>query len=519
MVGGEVRLALLSVWNKQGVADFARELAALGVELVSTGGTLSVLREAGLEVRSVSDLTGFPEALEGRVKTLHPAIHAGILARRDSPAHLAELERLGIRKIDLVAVNLYPFEATVGRPDCTLEEALESIDIGGPAMLRASAKNFEGVVPICSPDSYPVVIEELKSTGAVSIETRRRLALEAFAHTAAYDAAVASRLPALLGLEERFPSRILLTATKVLDLRYGENPHQRAALYRDPERREPCAAFGEVLHGKLLSFNNYLDLDAALELVKEFTEPAATIVKHTSPSGVAVRASILEAYRAAHAADPRSAYGGVVALNRACDRATAEQIASSFIEAVVAPDFEGDALSILRAKKSIRLVRVGPLDASTGRERLDIKRIVGGFLVQERDLAALGAEDLRVVTKKHPSGEELRDLLFARLVVKHVKSNAVVFARGLTTTGIGAGQQSRVDGVAIAVRKGGERIRGSVLASDAFFPFRDGVDEAAGAGVSAILQPGGSVRDGEVVAAADEHGVAMVFSGLRSFRH
>ncbi|MEM4729084.1 MAG: bifunctional phosphoribosylaminoimidazolecarboxamide formyltransferase/IMP cyclohydrolase [Thermoplasmata archaeon] len=515
----EVKLALISVWDKRGVVGFARELSALGAELVSTGGTFTVLREAGLKVLSVSDITGFPEILDGRVKTLHPAVHAGILARRDVKEHVAELERRGIRKVDLVAVNLYPFEKTAVAPGCTLEEAIENIDIGGPAMLRAAAKNFEAVVPICSPEAYPAVIDELRRTGRVSLETRKRLALEAFAHTAAYDAAIYSLLPRLMGFEELFPQRICLSASKALELRYGENPHQRAAFYRDPVRREPCAAFGEVLQGKLLSFNNYLDLDAALELVKEFSEPAATIVKHTSPSGAAVRPSISEAYREAHAADPRSAFGGVVALNRVCDRPTAEQIASTFIEAVVAPDFEEGALEVLSRKKNLRLLRVGPLEAPAFRDRIDVKRIVGGYLVQERDHALLSASDLRVVTERRPSEEELRDLLFARVVVKHAKSNAVVFARGLVTTGIGAGQQSRVDSVAIAVRKGGDRIKGSVLASDAFFPFRDGVDEAAAAGVTAILQPGGSIRDGEVIAAANERGIAMVFSGLRSFRH
>jgi len=515
----EVGLALLSVWDKTGVVDFARGLSALGTELVSTGGTLKALREAGLAVRSVSDLTGFPEILDGRVKTLHPVIHSGILARRDSSEHMGELQKRGIRKVDLVAVNLYPFEATVGRPGCTLEEAVENIDIGGPSMLRAAAKNYEGVVAVCDPKWYPAIIDELKMNGKVSHETRKRLAMEVFRHTAAYDAAIAARLPEKLGVAEAFPAILTIGAKKQLDLRYGENPHQKAAFYRDVFQKEPCAAFGEVLQGKLLSFNNYLDLDGALELVKEFGEPAAAVVKHTSPSGVALRPAISEAYAVAHAADPKSAFGGVVALNRPCDRATAEQIASTFIEAVAAPDFDGDALALLRGRKNLRLVRVGPLDIPDGRDRMELRRIVGGYLLQERDLAVLKDSDLKVVTKKAPTQKEIHDLLFARIVVKHVKSNAVAFVRDLATTGIGAGQQSRVDGVAIAVRKGGDRIPGSVLASDAFFPFRDGVDEAANAKVTAILQPGGSIRDAEVIAAADEHGIAMVFSGLRSFRH
>jgi len=511
-------IALLSVWDKTGVVDFARELSAMGAELVSTGGTLKALQAAGLEVRSVSDLTGFPEILDGRVKTLHPVIHSGILARRDSKEHMEELEKRGIRRVDLVAVNLYPFEATVSRPGCTLEEAVENIDIGGPSMLRAAAKNYEGVVVVCDPARYPAIIEELKKTGGVSVQTRKRLAAEVFRHTAAYDAAISSRLPGMMGVAEPFPDIFTVGARKALELRYGENPHQKAAFYRDPFRVEPCAAFGEVLQGKLLSFNNYLDLDGALELAKEFTEPAAVVVKHTSPCGVASRPAVSEAYRAALAADSKSAYGGVVALNRPCDRETAEQIASTFIEAVAAPDFDAGALSVLTGRKNLRLVKVGPLE-SVARDPMDVRRIVGGYLVQERDHAVLKSSDLKVVTRKKPSEKEVQDLLFARLVVKHVKSNAVCFAKDLVTTGIGAGQQSRVDGVAIAVRKGGDRIPGSVLASDAFFPFRDGVDEAAGAKVSAILQPGGSIRDAEVIAAADEHGIAMVFSGLRSFKH
>jgi phosphoribosylaminoimidazolecarboxamide formyltransferase/IMP cyclohydrolase len=518
-MSGQIGLALLSVWDKTGVVDFARALSELGAGLVSTGGTLKALRDAGLSARSVTDLTGFPEILDGRVKTLHPIIHSGILARRDKIEHMEELDRRGISKIDLVAVNLYPFEATVSRPGCTLEEAVENIDIGGPSMLRAAAKNYEGVVVVCNPARYPAIIEELRRTGGVSHDTRKRLATEVFRHTAAYDATISSRLPGMMGVEEHFPDIFTASARKALDLRYGENPHQKAAFYRDPFRVEPCVSFGKVLQGKLLSFNNYLDLDGALELVKEFPEPAAVVVKHTSPCGVSVKKSISEAYRAALAADSKSAYGGVVALNRCCDRATAEQIASTFIEAVAAPEFDEEAESILMNRKNLRLVSTGPLDIPVSREKMDIRRMVGGFLLQERDLAVLKASDLKVVTRKAPSQTEIEDLLFARIVVKHVKSNALVFAKDMTTTGIGAGQQSRVDGVAIAVRKGGDRIPGSVMASDAYFPFRDGVDEAANAKATAILQPGGSIRDAEVIAAADEHGMAMVFSGLRSFKH
>ena len=518
-MAGEIEVAILSVWDKTGVVEFARELAMMGAELVSTGGTLKALREGGLQARSVSDLTGFPEILDGRVKTLHPVLHSGILARRDKKEHMEELHRRGIRKVDMVAVNLYPFESTVSRPGCTLEEAVENIDIGGPSMLRAAAKNYRGVVVVCNPARYPAIIEELKSSGSVSLETRKRLAAEVFRHTAAYDAAISSRLPGMLGVEEPFPEIFTASARKALDLRYGENPHQKAAFYRDPFRVEPCAAFGDVLHGKLLSFNNYLDMDGALELAKEFEEPAAVIVKHTSPCGVAVRPALSAAYGAALAADPKSAYGGVVALNRPCDKATADQVSATFIEAVAAPDFDPDALAVLQTKKNLRLVRVGPLGKLDKREATDVRRIVGGYLVQDRDHASLGPSDLKVVTKKAPTEKEVQDLLFARKVVKHVKSNALVFAKDLTTTGIGAGQQSRVDGVAIAVKKGGERIPGSVMASDAFFPFRDGVDEAAGARATAILQPGGSIRDAEVIAAADEHGLAMVFTGRRHFRH
>ena len=518
-MAGNIGIALLSVWDKTGVVEFARELSAMGAELVSTGGTLKALKGAGLDVRSVSDITGFPEILDGRVKTLHPVLHSGILARRDIKEHMEELEKRSIRRVDLVAVNLYPFEATVSKPGCTLEEAVENIDIGGPSMLRAAAKNYEGVIVVCNPARYPQIIEELKKTGGVSHEMRKRLAVEVFRHTAAYDAAISSQLPGMMGVGEQFPDIFTAGARKALDLRYGENPHQKAAFYRDPFRKEPCAAFGDVLHGKLLSFNNYLDLDAALELVKEFEEPAAVLVKHTSPCGVAVRPSISAAYEAAHAADPKSAFGGVVALNRKCDKATADQVNATFIEAVAAPDFDKDALDVLQTKKNLRLVKVGPLDAIKERDELDVRRIVGGYLVQDRDHAVLKASDLKVVTKKQPTEGQIADLLFARKVVKHVKSNALVFAKDLTTTGIGAGQQSRVDGVAIAVSKGGDRIPGSVMASDAFFPFRDGVDEAAKAKAVAILQPGGSLRDADAIAAADEHGIAMVFSGLRSFKH
>jgi len=514
----EIRRALLSVWDKAGVVEFAKELSELGAELVSTGGTLKALKEAGIPVKSVSDLTGFPEILDGRVKTLHPVVHSGILARRDLKAHMDELDKRGIGRIDLVAVNLYPFEATIAKPGCTLEDAIENIDIGGPSMLRAAAKNYEGCVVVCSPASYKIIIEELKKDGKVSHGTRKKLALEVFRHTAAYDAAINSYLSDRFAPGEPLPDTLIAVARKALELRYGENPHQKASFYRDPLRVEPCAAFGEVLHGKLLSFNNYLDLDGALELVKEFREPAAVLVKHTSPCGVAVRSSISEAYNVAHAADSKSAFGGVVALNRKCDKAAADQINATFIEAVLAPGYDEDALAVLMSKKNLRLVNTGPLESAT-RQRYDIKRIVGGWLVQERDLAILKTTDLKVVTKKQPTEKEIMDLLFARLVVKHVKSNAVCFAKDLCTTGIGAGQQSRVDGVAIAVRKGGDRIPGSVLASDAFFPFRDGVDEASKAKVTAILQPGGSLRDAEVIGAADEHGIAMVFSGLRSFKH
>jgi len=517
-MAGEILRALLSVYDKAGIVEFARELSSMGAELISTGGTLKALKEAGLPVRSVSELTGFPEILDGRVKTLHPFIHSGILARRDVKAHMDELVNRKIGRIDLVAVNLYPFEATVAKPGCTLEDAIENIDIGGPSMLRAAAKNYEGVVVVCSPASYPAIIEELKRSGKVSHETRKRLALEVFRHTAAYDAAIDSYLSDRFAPGEPLPDTLVVAARKALELRYGENPHQKASFYRDPLRVEPCAAFGEVMHGKLLSFNNYLDLDGALELVKEFSEPAAVLVKHTSPCGVAIRPTISEAYKVAHAADSKSAFGGVVALNRNCDKATAEQINSTFIEAVLAPEYDEDALAILKSKKNLRLVKTGLL-ASATRQRYDVKRIVGGWLVQERDLAVLRTTDLKVVTKKQPTEKMIQDLMFARLVVKHVKSNAVCFAKDMCTTGIGAGQQSRVDGVAIAVRKGGDRIPGSVLASDAFFPFRDGVDEAATARITAILQPGGSIRDAEVILAADEHGLAMVFSGLRSFKH
>ncbi|MDK2854940.1 MAG: phosphoribosylaminoimidazolecarboxamide formyltransferase / cyclohydrolase [Bacillota bacterium] len=507
-----VKRALLSVSDKGGIVEFARGLAELGVEIVSSGGTARVLAEAGVPVRRVEEVTGFPEILDGRVKTLHPAIHAGILARRDVPEHLAKLEELGIRPIDLVAVNLYPFAATIARPDVTLEEAVENIDIGGPTLIRAAAKNHRGVVVVVNPLHYEEILKELREKGGVSFETAYRLAAEAFAHTAEYDSVIAAYLA---GRNEVFPASLPLAYTKVRDLRYGENPHQRAALYARPGA-EKGIAFARRLHGKELSFNNIADANAAWELVQEFSAPCAVGVKHMNPCGVGIGPDLLQAWRKAYAGDPVSIFGGIVAFNREVTADLAAALNEIFLEVVIAPGFSDEALAILKEKKNRIL-----LEAKSGRAQpgWDLRTVRGGLLVQELDVRDYDPADLKVVTRRAPTEKEMADLAFAWKVVKYVKSNAIVLARDGGTVGVGAGQMNRVGAVEIAVRQAGEKARGAVLASDAFFPMPDSVEAAARAGVTAIIQPGGSVRDADSIRAADEAGMAMVFTGIRHFRH
>ncbi|NTV09985.1 MAG: bifunctional phosphoribosylaminoimidazolecarboxamide formyltransferase/IMP cyclohydrolase [Zoogloea sp.] len=524
----KVTQALISVSDKTGVVDFARELSGLGVKLLSTGGTAKSLREAGLDVTDVSDYTGFPEMLDGRVKTLHPKVHGGILARRDLPEHLATLEAHAIPRIDLVVVNLYPFQATVAKPDCTLEDAIENIDIGGPTMVRAAAKNHGneagGVGIVTDPEDYAGIVAELKSNGgALSAKTRFALAVKAFTHTARYDSAISNHLTALAedGSRKAYPERLQLAFDKVQDLRYGENPHQSAAFYREPGAPAGAIASYVQSQGKELSYNNIADADAAWECVKAFDAgvPACVIVKHANPCGVAVAASPLEAYKKAFSTDPTSAFGGIIAFNAAVDKATAEAVSAQFLEVLIAPAYTDEARAVLAAKQNVRVLEVA-LGQSAG--ALDLKRVGGGLLVQSADQARILEADLKVVTKRAPTAQEMQDLLFAWRVAQYVKSNAIVYCKDGMTIGVGAGQMSRVDSARIAKIKAenaGLSIPGCVVASDAFFPFRDGLDVLAQAGATAVIQPGGSVRDAEVIGAADEQGLAMVFTGIRHFRH
>ena len=517
-----IKQALISVSDKTGVVEFARGLAGFGVALISTGGTARLLKDAGLKVTEVAVHTGFPEMLDGRVKTLHPKVHGGILARRDIPGHLAALKKAGIPTIDLVVVNLYPFNATVARPGCTLAEAIENIDIGGPAMARSAAKNYEHVAVVTDPADYQPVLKEMAATaGAIGAETRFRLAQKAFSHTAQYDGAISNYLTALepAGGRSRFPRRLNLQFEQVQPMRYGENPHQEAAFYRDTQPAPGSIGAYRQLQGKELSYNNIADADAAWECAKSLADPACVIVKHANPCGAAIAGSLADAYRKAYATDPTSAFGGIIAFNRPLDGATAQAVTQQFVEAVIAPGIAPEARALLAAKPNIRVLEV-PL--APGANDYDFKRVGGGLLVQTPDNVNTDATGLKVVTRARPSESQSADLLFAWRVAKFVKSNAIVFCGGGRTLGVGAGQMSRVDSTRIAAIKAeqaGLALKGSVVASDAFFPFRDGVDVVARAGAAAIIQPGGSLRDEEVIAAADEHGIAMVFTGYRHFRH
>ncbi len=520
-----IKRALISVSDKTALVDFAKGLAALGAEILSTGGTAKALREAGLPITDVSAHTGSPEILDGRVKTLHPKIHAGLLGRRRDSKHAADMQQHGIAPIDVLVVNLYPFEATIAKPECTLEEAIENIDIGGPSMLRSAAKNHEDVLVIVDPSDYPRVLEALRA-GEVLLSLRRELARKVFQHTARYDSLIAGYLERQAGGEAvRFPAVLTLHYELAETLRYGENPHQQGAFYRDAASQEPAVARAKTLHGKAMSYNNFLDANAALEAVKEFEEPAAVIIKHNNPCGAALGATPVEAYVKARETDPVSAFGGVIAFNRPVDLAAAKEITSTFVEVIVAPGYAENALAELKRKRDLRLLDVGPLTAAQHdrrdwRDWMDLKKLVGGLIVQERDVGGLSdIRQLKVPTKRQPTDEEYAACAFAWKVCKHVKSNAIVYARPGQTVGIGAGQMSRVDSVKLAGMKAQLPVKGCVMASDAFFPFRDGVDAAAQAGITAVIQPGGSIRDQEVIQAADEHNLAMILTGMRHFRH
>jgi phosphoribosylaminoimidazolecarboxamide formyltransferase / IMP cyclohydrolase len=546
----KIKRALISVSDKMGILEFAKSLREFGVEIISTGGTAKSLRDSGIEVTEVADVTNFPEMMDGRVKTLHPKIHGAFLALRDNENHVASMNEHGIEPIDLVIVNLYPFQETIAKEDVTLAEAVENIDIGGPAMIRSASKNWRDVAVVTDAKLYEGIVEELNSNdGSLSLETRQRLATLAYTRTASYDLAISSYLAKQLSnadlefLEpfnplgnlviiesdeifdetieedktENLPEYATIELEKIADLRYGENPHQKAALYESDEAGGIAKA--EQLHGKEMSFNNYVDAEAAWNLVQDFDDLAVAIIKHTNPSGVGTGANNLEAYKRALSTDPVSAFGGIVALNRKVDAETATAINEVFTEVVVAPDFDADALEIFKTKKNLRVLRV---EKSESTNNLEYKQISGGFLVQSKDIYRISESDLKFVTERKPSDEELRALLLAWKVCKHVKSNAIVFANENRTIGVGAGQMNRVDSVRIAAMRA-ERfslpLKNSVVASDAFFPFRDNVDEAAGFGVSAIIQPGGSIKDNESIEAANEHNIAMVFTGFRHFKH
>jgi phosphoribosylaminoimidazolecarboxamide formyltransferase/IMP cyclohydrolase len=521
-----VERALISVFDKTGIVEFAKHLAALRIEILSTGGTSKLLREAGVAVREVSDFTGWPEMLGGRVKTLHPKVHGGLLFRRNHSDDRKQAAEHGIAPIDLVVVNLYPFEATAAKAGLTAEELIGNIDIGGPTMLRSAAKNFESVTVVTDPADYHRVAAELESSRETSLATRLELARKVFATTSRYDGMITTELERLsaasghvtLGEKPLLPERVHIAFRRQQELRYGENPHQAAALYVPAGRAPQGLAAAKQLQGKELSYNNFVDLEAARSLVAEFRNPAAVIIKHNNPCGTAEQETLRDAYLKAYACDPTSAFGGVLAFNRAVDAATAQEVAKLFVECIVAPGFDEKAKSIFAAKKNLRLLEL-PAGGLEPERELQLKRIFGGMLVQQSDLGEIQDTELRTVTKRVPTAEEMHTMRFAWKVSKHVKSNAIVFARESATLGVGAGQMSRVDSVKIAVMKAQVPLQGGVVASDAFFPFPDGVEEAAKAGATAVIQPGGSMRDPDVIAAADRLGLAMVFTGLRHFRH
>ncbi len=517
----DVQRALISVSNKAGIVEFAKELAAMQIEIISTGGTAAMLKNNGVPVIEISDYTGFPEIMDGRVKTLHPKIHGGLLGLRDNPEHVRIMEEQGILPIDMVVVNLYPFEETIKKPDCTLEEAIENIDIGGPTMLRSAAKNYRFVTVIIDPDDYEIVLKELKENDKkVSEQLNIRLAQKVFTHTARYDSLISTYLDKACYPDTPFPGTLFLNFKRASILRYGENPHQQASFYVDPTVDEPSIAIAESLQGKPLSYNNIMDADAALETVKEFDETACVIIKHANPCGVAIDPGndILATYKKALACDPVSAFGGIIALNRPMTPELAEALMDHFVEVLIAPDYPEEALNILSKKKDLRVLKV-PLVTPQRKDLFDLRKVVGGLLFQERDSHSLDIETFKTVTKRAPSDTEIQAMKLAWKVCKHVKSNAIVYANAEQIVGVGASQMSRVDSARFGIQKAQLEIKGCCLASDALIPFRDVVDVAAEAGITAIVQTGGSVRDSEVIAAADEHGMAMVFTGYRHFYH
>ena len=517
----KIKRALISVSDKEGIVDFAKGLEELGIEIISTGGTAKLLIETGVKVKLISEVTNFPEMLDGRVKTLHPLIFGGILAKGDNPIHQKQLAAQQIESIGLVVVNLYPFKKTILQKEVELDEAIENIDIGGPSLLRAAAKNYQDVAVVINPQDYSIILEELKKNQReISLETKKRLATEVFEHTSFYDGIISQYLRKnLLKESTSFPRTLNLLGEKVSDLRYGENPHQSASFYKEIFVDEANLGDAIQLGGKELSFNNLVDLGAVLEIVKDFQGPTVVFVKHTNPCGLASASTIKEAYQKAYKGDTLSAYGSIIGINRVVGVKLANLISETpFVEAVLAPDFEGEALNILRQKKNRRLIKVGDLEKIDSQVK-EIKKLSGGFLVQDRNIKEISIKDLEIVTKRKPNKEELEELLFAWKAVKHIKSNAIVFVKDKQIVGVGAGQMSRVDAVKIAIMKSEGRSNGSYLASDAFFPFRDGIDEAAQAGITAIIQPGGSKRDEEVINAANEHNLAMVFTGTRCFKH
>ncbi|WP_211748119.1 bifunctional phosphoribosylaminoimidazolecarboxamide formyltransferase/IMP cyclohydrolase [Paenibacillus sp. Marseille-Q4541] len=513
-----IKRALVSVSDKTGIVDFCRELSNLGVEIISTGGTSSLLSKEGIPVIGISDVTGFPEIMDGRVKTLHPAVHSGLLAVRDNAEHQQQMKDLGLDYIDLVVVNLYPFQETIAKPDVSYEDAIENIDIGGPTMLRSAAKNHAFVSVVVDANDYSQVLTEVREQGDTSLATRKQLAAKVFRHTAAYDALISDYLSNVNG--DPLPERYTVTYEKIQDLRYGENPHQQAAFYRKPLAPQGTLTTAEQIHGKELSYNNINDANAALQIVKEFEEPAVVAVKHMNPCGVGTGESIYQAYMKAYTADPTSIFGGIVAANRMIDSDTAAKLSEIFLEIVLAPDFTEEALEILTKKKNIRLLKMGELSSAKERSsQFVVTSIDGGMVVQQSDVHSVDADDLKVVTDRAPSEEELKQLLFGWKVVKHVKSNAIVLAADNMTVGVGAGQMNRVGAAKIALEQAADKAKGSVLASDAFFPMGDTVELAAKHGITAIIQPGGSIKDEESIKAANEHGIAMVFTGVRHFKH
>ncbi len=512
-----IQKALLSLSNKENIIPFAKELEALGVEIISTGGTAKLLKENNIKVTGISEVTGFPECLDGRVKTLHPAIHGGILAKRKEKSHMDQLKELNIQPIDMVVVNLYPFKETILKEGTTLEQAIENIDIGGPTMLRSAAKNYQDVVVITDPADYGRVLEQLREKKEVDLETRLQLAQKVFSHTAQYDTLISSYLEEQSDKED-FPETFTLTYEKIQDLRYGENSHQKAAFYGEIQPNLCSIATAEQLHGKQLSFNNINDANAALELLLEYKEPTCVALKHTNPCGIGIGENLYIAYKKAYECDPVSIFGGIVALNRKVDQKTAEEIHKIFLEIVIAPDYEPEALDILTKKKNIRLLKV-VLSKENKNKEIDIKKVRGGILVQEKDTAMISKDKLKVVTKRTPSQKELEDLLFAWKAVKHVKSNAIVVAKDGKTLGIGPGQVNRIWAAQQCIERGGKEVKGAVLASDAFFPFSDTVKAAAKAGITAIIQPGGSIRDQESIEECNKNHITMVFTGMRHFKH